>query len=676
MKKINLCRFYFIFLFMSALVVTFLIPSFTQAGISSAPVSVNFGSISVGTSSAATVVTITNTGSVNLVIDQLDITGANNTEFSIGTTDTCSNATVAPSGNCTAEVVFSPDTVGAKSASLSMPSDDPLQNPFDVPLSGTGVILTPDISVIPATINFGSVNVSTSSEASIVTVSNTGTGDLLIGTLSLTGINNTEFSIGLDGCSDTTLSPSENCTTEVDFSPDTEGAKSATLSIPSDDPDENPVNVPLTGTGAILIPDINVVPTSHDFGGIEVDGYSDIFTFTVTNTGTGDLTLGTDTADIMITGTNGLESEEFFIEDDTCTGSVLAPSESCEIQVDFWPFEEGAKSATLSIPSDDPDENPVDVSLTGQGVITPPDIDVTPTSLAFGNVNVDESSEIIDVTVSNVGLGPLNIDEVLIGGLNPLQFSIEDDECSAGYFETSETCIVSVAFVPTAGGAKQAKLIIKSDDPDENPLNVPLTGTGIIPCTGSPEITKLSNIAAASFTEELAAKKPPTGLTATFGDNLTITGSGFCDNLGTVSFSGIEADNIISWADTKITVAVPWGLANENINVKVVSFDAVESNIKTFLFLNPPKPKITSLSDKSKKIAEEIEITGTNFGNKDAVSAVMFGKIPADDVTNWSNGSITVKVPAMSAGKKGKTVSIKVSTTYGKSKSKKFKVLP
>ena len=54
----------------------------------------------------------------------------------------------------------------------------------------------------------------------------------------------------------------------------------------------------------------------------------------------------------------------------------------------------------------------------------------------------------------------------------------------------------------------------------------------------------------------------------------------------------------------------------------------------------------------------------------------MFGKIPAVDVTAWSNESITLKVPAMSTGKKGKAVSIKVTTTYGKSKSKKLKVLP
>ena len=673
MKKINLCRFYFIFLFMSALVVTFLIPSFTQAGISSVPASVNFGSISVGTSSAATVITISNTGSVDLVIGQLDITGTNNTEFSIGLLDDCSNATVVPSGNCTVEVVFSPDTEGVKSASLSMPSDDPVQNPFDVPLSGTGVILTPDISVTPASINFGSVNVGTSSEASIVTVSNTGTGNLLIGTLSLTGTNNTEFSIGLvDDCSDTTLAPLGNCTTEVVFSPDTEGAKSATLSIPSDDPDENPVDVPLTGTGAILIPDIDVVPTSHDFGGIVVGESSDIFIVTVTNTGTGDLTLG---ADILITGTN---EAEIFIDSETCTDAVLAPSETCEVEVDFWPETEGAKSATLSIPSDDPDENPVNVSLTGQGIIVPPKIEVDKSSIAFGNVDVDSFSDFVDVTVSNTGLGYLTIDEVLITGLNKLQFSIEADDCTGAYLATSESCIVSVAFAPKSGGAKQAKLTIPSDDPDNNPLNITLTGTGLLPCASSPEITKLSK-QAASFAEELAAKKPKL-LTATFGEELTITGSGFCDNVGTVFFSGpggeVEADNIVSWEDAEIVVAGPWGLKKGENKVRVAATDANESNERSFAFLNPHAPKITALSSKSGGVATEIEITGTNFGNKDAGSTIMFGKIPADDITGWSNESITVTVPQMTVSSKGKTVSIKVSTVYGKSNSKKFKVMP
>ena len=103
---------------------------------------------------------------------------------------------------------------------------------------------------------------------------------------------------------------------------------------------------------------------------------------------------------------------------------------------------------------------------------------------------------------------------------------VENDECSQMTLAPTESCIVSVAFLPTSGGGKQAKLTIPSDDPDESPVNVSLTGTGVPPCGDNPQITKLSK------------------QTATFGDKLTITGSGFCVDEGTVVFSG-NSGNII-----------------------------------------------------------------------------------------------------------------------------------
>jgi hypothetical protein len=42
----------------------------------------------------------------------------------------------------------------------------------------------------------------------------------------------------------------------------------------------------------------------------------------------------------------------------------------------------------------------------------------------------------------------------------------------------SASCTVAVRFKPTTNGAKAADLVIPSNDPDENPINVSLTGTG------------------------------------------------------------------------------------------------------------------------------------------------------------------------------------------------------
>jgi cysteine-rich repeat protein len=106
-------------------------------------------------------------------------------------------------------------------------------------------------------------------------------------------------------------------------------------------------------------PDIDVNPTTWDFGNVVV-GSSSTKTFAVSNTDdNGNLNIGT----ITITGTN------FSKQNDNCSGQTIAPSGSCTVDVKFSSTAPlGIKSGTLRIPSDDPDENPLDVSLSGTAI--------------------------------------------------------------------------------------------------------------------------------------------------------------------------------------------------------------------------------------------------------------------------------------------------------------------
>jgi len=513
----------------------------------------------------------------------------------------------------------------------------------------------PNITASPTSNSFGSVAIGNSSPPLVVTISNTGSEDLTLGTLSITGTDATEFSIDTDNCSDQILASSETCTVELSFSPTSEGAKSANLSIPSNDPDENPLNIPLTGTGVTTsFPDISVSPPSYDFGNIGIDNSSDPLVVTISNTGSGNLVLGT----LSLTGT---DATEFSIDIDDCSGQTIAPTGSCTAEVSFLPSSEGAKSANLSIPSNDPDENPVNVPLTGRGVIPTPDIDATPTSFDFGSIDVATSSPPVEITISNTGTGDLQLGTISITGTDKSEFSIDPafDNCSDFPLAPSESCTVRVAFSPTTAGAKTAKLSIPSDDPDENPFKVSLTGIGIGPCGENPEITSIS---------------PKNG---TFGDNITIAGTGFCDQGGKVIFSkkGIPIEATIqNWSDTEITTSVPWGLKQGKNQVKVVTTLEAESNTKIFTFIKPI-PKISSLSSKTGQIGSEVVITGTLFGKQDENSKVLFGSTEAQ-VSNWTNESITATVPEMKVKKKGKLAPISIKTTYGISNAKKFKVFP
>ncbi len=124
--------------------------------------------------------------------------------------------------------------------------------------------LIPDISVNPSEVNFGDgecVNIG-SRLSQTVTVTNIGTANVTIGTLSITGQNAAEFSLENDTCSNQTLLPSGSCTVDVVFTPRSGGSKSATLNIPSNLPT---VTVPLTGN--VCTPLLHAsVPTMTQWG--------------------------------------------------------------------------------------------------------------------------------------------------------------------------------------------------------------------------------------------------------------------------------------------------------------------------------------------------------------------------------------------------------------------------
>jgi cysteine-rich repeat protein len=113
----------------------------------------------------------------------------------------------------------------------------------------------PDISVSPSSLTFGKVIAGSLSTNKTVTVSNTGNGELTIGTITIAGTNPSQFSITTDNCSGQLIAPSGSCTVDVKFSPTSTGKKTATLEIPSDDPDayENPASVSLKGNGVKVI---------------------------------------------------------------------------------------------------------------------------------------------------------------------------------------------------------------------------------------------------------------------------------------------------------------------------------------------------------------------------------------------------------------------------------------
>lgn len=115
------------------------------------------------------------------------------------------------------------------------------------------VNLYPNITLSLSSLAFGSIHVSETSSAQTITITNTGLGNLIIGAVTITGANPSEFIKQTDTCSNTTIPVSGTCQIQAAFSPATAGAKTAALSIPSNDPDTATLNIALEGIGTAIL---------------------------------------------------------------------------------------------------------------------------------------------------------------------------------------------------------------------------------------------------------------------------------------------------------------------------------------------------------------------------------------------------------------------------------------
>ncbi|ABQ27182.1 S8 family serine peptidase [Geotalea uraniireducens] len=108
----------------------------------------------------------------------------------------------------------------------------------------------PQIATQPASVAFGYLLIGTGEPAQTFTITNTGALDLSVGTIALTGAV-ADFVMQSDYCSGQTLTPAASCSVSVKFSPQSAGFKTAALSIPSNDPDQPSLALPLSGTAGM-----------------------------------------------------------------------------------------------------------------------------------------------------------------------------------------------------------------------------------------------------------------------------------------------------------------------------------------------------------------------------------------------------------------------------------------
>lgn len=226
------------------------------------------------------------------------------------------------------------------------------------------------------------------------------------------------------------------------------------------------------------------VPQANDlnveFGSIAVD---DVSTQSVKITN-----IGTETLHIFLIGVADPLSDPFIIQTHSCSDLDLAFMESCTLEVSFEPATTGSFTDSFDIPSNDNNENPVTITVSGIGSDPGADINVTDPDIAFGQVTLGSPSE-RTVTIENIGNANLQIFDLALADTLDSPFSLVNDSCSNEMIAPSGTCEFMVRFEPVTLGEFNDSFDIPSNDLDENPVTVTVSGNAST--NNSPTIPQL-----------------------------------------------------------------------------------------------------------------------------------------------------------------------------------------
>ena len=304
------------------------------------PTSLSFGTVTVGSSSAQTVM-LTNSGTNSVTISALTATG---TGFNVSGLSL--PATVAAGQSAAFNVTYAPTVAGSLTGSLSVVSNA-TNSPATISISGTAGTLL--LGASPTSLSFGSAAVGSSS-AQTVTLTNSGTGSVTVSALTATGTGFTASGLSLPA----TVAAGQSTTFSVTYAPTAAGSASGSVSVVST-ATNSPATIALAGTGTTVL--VAVSPTTLNFGSVMVNNTSSQ-SITLQNTGTASVTLSQAT----VAGTG-------FSLSGLSLPATLAAGKSTSLTVTFTPTATGSATGSLTLVSN-ASNSPASVALDGVGAAT------------------------------------------------------------------------------------------------------------------------------------------------------------------------------------------------------------------------------------------------------------------------------------------------------------------
>ena len=516
-KRASLKRFE-VGLFLAALICFSCVPTYAGRKRQLQTAGVDFGSVTVGTTSTQTVV-ITNIGNASANISGATVSGGGFNYVGPALPLTLSSG---QSVNLT--VSFAPSAAGAATGTLSL-STNANVTPNTIPLTGTGVLpqaaAALSLTVSPLSISFGSIPVGTSSTQTVSLV-NPGTGTVSISQAPVTG-----SSFGMSGLAlPLTLGPGQSGAFTVSFHPAGTGSASGSISVMSNA--SNAVStVALSGTG--VQPLISVVPGSVSFGTVTV-GQTNSQTMTLSNPGSANLNI-----------TQAAGPGTGFSLSGLALPLTLAPGKSATFTLSFTPTSGVSSASSFTLVSNAPN-SPTTIALSGSGLA--PLLQLTPstTSLSFGSEALGVSSS-QSVTLANTGNTAVAISQVNVTGSG---FSL-NGSAPLVTLSAAQTATFGIKFAPTVAGSVTGSASVISTATN-SPLSISLSGSGAL--THSVGLTwaeSSSGVVGYYVYSSTQASGPPAKLnstpvsTAAYTDNTVQSGQTYYYWVTAVNSNGVES---------------------------------------------------------------------------------------------------------------------------------------
>lgn len=585
-------------------------PKQTSGNLSLNTSTLNFGNVVVGSSNTLTV-TATNNGDASVTISSAT---PSDKQFALGTPSL--PATIAAGQSTTLSIVYTPSSAANASGTLTIASNAS-NDSLAVSLSGVG-IAPGQLNANTTNLNFGDVVLGKTGTQS-ATLTNVGSSSVTISQASVTGSGFQITGLNLP----LTLTSGQTATLNVTFTPQSSGAASGSVSLTSTASmsDKRAVRLRVNGfetTGdandtSTLVIQVNgegttpgllgALPASLNFVNIVV-GSNSSQGVTVTNSGGSNATI----SQAIVTGAG-------YSVSGLSLPLTLAPNQSTSFNVVFAPQSAGTINGNVALISN-ASNSTLNIPLSG-GSLPPGALTVNPTSLSFGTVVVGNNQQ-LPATLTNTGGASVTVTQANVSGAG---FSVSGLSLPLT-LPAGQNVGFTVTFAPSAAGNANGSVTFTSNAPNPT-LVLPLTGSGVLPGTVSPNPSSL-NFGSVQVGNN---KNLYEALTNTGGSNLTISqanvsGAGF-------SISGITPPVTLTPNQTyTFTVTFTPGSAGSASGTITVVSNASNPNLTIGLSGTGTSPPLAQLS---------VSPTSLNFGN-----VVVGTNSQLGGQLNATNGSVTV----------------------------------